>query len=347
VTGEGPAGPTASGARSISIDSNTGTAITGDHARLTQVAAGALRAPDQVPTPTRLVGLPREPVDPFVGRDTDLASLRQVSGVAVVTQAVYGLGGVGKSELALQYATRNADCHALVWWAAAEDPDGLQASLAELARRLEPAHALLGTTTDDAAGWVVQWLQAHPGWLLILDNVEERSTVAPLLAQVARHGSVIITTRRDINWRGSVRPLSLDVLTAEAAITLLASISGRPGEGVALAELAAELGYLPLALEQAGAYIAEQRIGVEKYLGLLRERPAEAFQGVDQGGQASRTIARVWDITLAAIGGREPSAAFLLEVLAYFAPNAIPRRYLTAASTDVALVDRALGVLAS
>ncbi|MEV6303842.1 tetratricopeptide repeat protein [Actinoplanes sp. NPDC051861] len=310
-----------------------------------------VRRPDEVPVPAgRLVALPRLPVSPFVGRDGDLARLRQAlsaTGTTVVGQAVFGLGGVGKSELALQYATRDGESYGLVWWAAAEDGEVLQSSLAELARRLEPAHTQAGVTTGDAATWASQWLQAHPGWLLILDNVEDQQTVSALLAQVGPFGRVIITTRRDINWRGRIRPLSLEVLEPDDAMALLVGLTGRDGEHEAAAELVAELGQLPLALEQAGAYIGEQRITITGYLALLRARPVEAFAGVDQGGQASRTIARLWDITLDAIREREPFALRLLEVLSYLAPDGIPRRYLVTLTDEQARVDRALGILAS
>ncbi|WP_430496838.1 FxSxx-COOH system tetratricopeptide repeat protein [Micromonospora trifolii] len=343
-------GPTAIGTRSIAIGTNSGTAISGDNAKVINVSVGALRAPDEVPMPARLASLPRSPADPFVGREADLQLLDQAlhgHRASVVTQAVYGLGGVGKSELALQYAARHIDVHPLIWWASAEDGEVLQESLAELARKLEPAHSLLGSTTVDAAGWAMQWLQCHSNWLLVLDNVEDHATIAAFLAQVGRHGHIVITTRRNINWRGSAKPLLLDVLTSDASVDLLVDLVGSPVEAEALADLAAELGYLPLALEQAGAYIAEQRIAVAKYLNLLRRKPAKAFLGVDEGGQASRTIARVWDITLEAIRGKDPRAEFLLRVMAYFAPDNIPRRILVADASDADAADKSLGLLAS
>jgi hypothetical protein len=224
VTDPSERGVAAEGERSIAVGTNTGIAISGDNAKIVNVAPGSLRSPERVPMPARVMGLPRSPADPFVGRQADLDLLDQElrrQGATVVTRAVFGLGGVGKSELALQYATRHADRHRLIWWASAENDETLQESLADLARSLEPAHSLLGTTTVDAARWALQWLQCHPDWLLIMDNVEERATVAGVLGQVGRHGSVIITTRRDINWRGSATPMLVDVLTAEASSELL------------------------------------------------------------------------------------------------------------------------------
>jgi len=128
VTDPSGPGPSAAGARSIGIGANTGTAISGDHARVTNVSTEVLRAPDQVPMPARLEGLPRSPADPFVGRAADLDVLEQAleqQGASVVTQAVYGLGGVGKSELALQYAARHPDRYPLIWWASRRKRRGL------------------------------------------------------------------------------------------------------------------------------------------------------------------------------------------------------------------------------
>ncbi|MBM7494026.1 hypothetical protein JOD64_005248 [Micromonospora luteifusca] len=302
--------PVASGTRAAAIGSNSGSVLTGDNNRIVQVSPGAVRTPDQVPAPTRLVFLPRVPVDPFVGREAALDGLagELERGAGVVAQVLHGLGGVGKSELALQYADRYADRYQLVWWVQAEDGERLDASLAELARRLEPAHGLLGITTSDAAGWAIQWLQCHSGWLLIFDNVEERATVAAVMGKVGRYGKIVITTRRNINWRGTARPLQIAVLSADAAVALLTELTSHTGhltELEALCELAGELGYLPLALEQAGAFIAQEHRSVREYLRLWREKPAEAFEGVDEGGDAARTIARIWDMTLDAINQRD------------------------------------------
>jgi hypothetical protein len=87
-------------------------------------------------------------------------------------------------------------------------------------------------------------------------------------------------------------------------------------------EIAAELGFLPLALDQAAAYITRTRIPLGRYLDLLRAHPARMHAAGAAGGQAQRTIARLWDITLAAIAAADASAAGLLRVLACYAPEA-------------------------
>jgi Tetratricopeptide repeat/NB-ARC domain len=346
-------GVQASGARSVAAG-ELGMALTGDNprvdARSTSLAAGAIPDPAGVAAPPGTQNLPRRPARVFVGR---AAALGQVGGVldgaatAVVTQAIYGLGGVGKSELALQHAHARQGQYTLTWWITAEDPDQLQAGLAGLAGRLCPAIALAGTTAD-AAGWATGWLQAHQGWLLVLDNVTEPADVGPLLGQLTG-GHILVTTRRDTGWDQAADPIRLDVLDPGPAADLLTTRTGQHEDASrdAAASVAEELGGLPLALDQAAAYITQTRITLAGYLDRLRQHP-QAMYAATGGGLAQRTIARIWDITIEAIGARNPGAIDLLSTLACYAPDDIPRTILAARDPVGQLAaDEALGLLAS
>ncbi|MFD0480859.1 NB-ARC domain-containing protein [Nonomuraea thailandensis] len=273
-----------------SAGDNTGISSTGDQARNIQLqakssgqspmhqAAGdlsihhdssSLRRPlphaESVPVPAGMNGLPRRPAAAFVGRDPALTALHQVledkPGTGVISQAVLGLGGVGKSELALQYAHRHRQDYELVWWIDADSPDLIRTGLAALAQALTcgiDSVAAEQATVEEAAAWALSWLAAHPGWLVIFDNVEEVADVEPYLARLV-HGHVLITTRRDIGWQHlDITPIRLELLSRPAATTLLAGLIGPPdsANARALNELAEQLGDLPLALTQAGAYIA-------------------------------------------------------------------------------------------
>ena len=202
-------------------------------------------------------------------------------------------------------------------------------------------------TTAEAAGWAVSWLQAHPGWLLILDNVSEPDDVEPLLGELT-DGHIVITTRRDTGWDRIADPVRLDVLDPGPATDLIAIRTGsRQASQDAAASIAAELGCLPLALGQAAAYITQTRITLPEYLRRLREHPAVMYAAAG-AGQAQRTIARVWDITIEAIRGRHRGAITLLHILACYAPDNIPRVVLGGRGDPGRLaVDEALGVLAS
>ena len=319
--------------------------IINDNRRI-ELAAGMVPHPAAVDLAGPVTGLPRRPVRVFEGRDEALGVLEQALGTrggAVVTQAVYGLGGVGKSELALQYATARRRDYGLTWWITAASTGQVEAGLAGLAGRLCPLVAVAGTT-GDAAGWATGWLQAHNQWLLILDNVEDPADIEPLLGQLGS-GHVIVTSRRDADWGRLADPVQLDVLDPAAATEILIVRTGQQGtaEAEAAGQIATELGFLPLALDQAAAYIVQQRISPAAYLASLRRNPARMYAA---GTDAQRTIARLWDLHITAIDDRSPAAARLLGVLAQYAPDAIPRAIL-GGNTPREDTDEALGLLAS
>ena len=289
--------------------------------------AAGLPAAGEVAAPPGTHNLPRPPARMFVGRGSALCQLHGLlagDASAVVTQAVYGLGGVGKSELALHHAVACRADYTLIWWITAEDAAQVQAGLAALTTRLCRPVATTGTTAE-AAEWATGWLQAHSGWLLILDNVDDPDDVEPLLGQLTG-GHIVITSRRDTGWDRIANPVRLDVLDPGPAADLIAARTGvcDPAGLDAAASVAAELGYLPLALDQAAAYITQTRITLAGYLQRLREHPA-AMHAAAGTGQAQRTIARVWDITIEAIRARHLAAITLLHILACYAPDNIPR----------------------
>src|ERR1700677_2445639 len=201
-----PAGQlTASGERSVAAGTVTGQLLTGDNPRVD--ARAPVLAPGSIPRPADagitagMNNLPRPPAGVFVGREGALARLDQGlsgGGSVVVTQAVYGLGGVGKSELALQHAHARRGGYVLIWWITAEDRSGIEAGLASLAGRICPELAP-AATTPEAAEWALTWLQAHTGWLLVLDDVTDPGDVEALLGQL-HGGRILLTTRRDAGW---------------------------------------------------------------------------------------------------------------------------------------------------
>jgi hypothetical protein len=300
-------------------------------ARSLVLGGGGIPRPADVTVAPGTHNLPRPPEKVFVGREEAAAQLDAGladDGSVVLTQAVVGLGGVGKSELALQYAHAQRQRYSLTWWITAEDPAQVESGLAALAGRLCPEQALAATTTE-AAEWAVTWLQAHPGWLLILDDVSEAAQVEPLLGQL-HGGHVVLTTRRDTGWERIATQVWLDMLDPVPATAFITAMTrpSNPEETQAAADIAAELGYLPLALDQAIAYIVQARVPTVRYLDLLREHPVRMYAATAAGDSVQRTIARLWDITLEAIGRANPAGVHLLRILACYASDNIPRRIL-------------------
>jgi len=281
----------------------------------------------------------------FVGRAEELDLLDKALALQgdVVVQAVHGLGGIGKSTLAARWASLNSGRYNLVWWISADTQCAIDAGLAALARVLHSN--LRALPPEMLREWAVQWLATHQGWLVVLDNVNDPNDVKALLARTAS-GRFLITSRRTTGWHGIAKPLQLGVMTEAEAIELLTKIaSRRPSDLVGAAELCKELGYLPLAIEQASAYLTETGITPRSYMNLLVKYPAEMYRASAEGGDASRTIARIWDVTLDRLAD-EPLAGQLLRILAWYAPNEIPRGLVDGAGLEFDVL-RALGRLAA
>lgn len=258
----------------MSIDSLSKVPLADTHRP--DLATGAPPSPSELDLAAPVHNLPRPPVKIFLGRKGELSSLEQALaaiGEAVITQAVYGLGGVGKSELALQYADTYRIKYRLIWWIAASEPTQIQSGLAALALRI--LSAIEATSSmQDAAQWALSWLQAHSGWLLILDDVNDLGDIESLLGQLTG-GHIILTSRRDLDWWRIASPIRLDVLDSIDAVQVITLRTGRSAEmdTKAAVKIAAELGYLPLALDQAAAYITHQHITPSEYLNRLSLQP--------------------------------------------------------------------------
>lgn len=316
----------ASGERAVAAGRDIGQVATGDF--VTQIGRATV-----LPAEALTLGAASGPVRylpgrtaQFVGRERELALLDEAFEApgGVVVHAVHGLGGVGKSTLAAQWAaTRVADLNP-VWWITAESPAQLDAGLADLGRALQPT--LAGTLPDAALRErTLQWLSTHDGWLLVLDNVTDPADIRPLLARAA-NGRFLVTTRRSAtSWRGLARTLDLDVLPLGEAVELFTRVYEGASDGVE--ELCAELGCLPLAIDQAAAYCREAGITPGAYLDLLARYPAALYAAGPEGGDAERTIARIWRVTLNRLTDT-PLAERVLRIIAWWAPEGIPRRYL-------------------
>ncbi|WP_095933165.1 FxSxx-COOH system tetratricopeptide repeat protein, partial [Streptomyces sp. Tue6028] len=345
--------PPASGDRSVSAASSSGVISTGDQARIEQrtlvVSPGALQPAVPNEAIAQLNNLPALDSRVFEGRDSALKALLKLpsAGTGIVTQTVRGMGGVGKSTLVLHHAHAClAAGHGPVWWIDASSTATISAGLASLAAAVNPVHAAL--PLDEGADWAAAWLQGRTGWLLVFDNAEEPADLQSHLGRLST-GQTLVTTRRDLPWRDLGTPLRLDTLTPEASVKVLQEITGHQADGdvAGLAELAEELGHLPLALQQAGAYLAQTRSSAASYLARLRADPADVLATTAPGDPQQRTIARLWGVTLDALHTTDPHAVELLRVLAYCAPDALPRCVLSGSLSADQDVDHALGVLAA
>jgi tetratricopeptide (TPR) repeat protein len=262
----------------------------------------------------------------FSGRSgllEDLHARLQAEATAAVvpTGALHGLGGVGKTQLVLEFAHRFASDYDVAWWVPAEQPTSATAALAALAGRLGVEE--VADQTEMVAELFDQ-LRQRDRWLLVYDNAERPDRLAVLLPPGGR-GHVLVTSRWSI-WGSQATPLRVNVLRRDESITFLSKRTGSDDQ-TALDALAELLGDLPLALEEAAAYLEETHTDVGEYLQLVRERARELF-GLEQppdGLADQRRVATIWSLSLDRVHQEASAAEALLNLCAFLAPDDIPR----------------------
>ncbi|NBC32727.1 MAG: tetratricopeptide repeat protein [Alphaproteobacteria bacterium] len=301
-------------------------------ARPAPVAEKERKVPEKPSFPIAQHNLP--PCNPdFVGREDVLAQLHEMlaagDGPAVLTQAIHGLGGIGKTQTALAYAYRHLAAYRLIWWLRADDSATLADDFGALAAPLGLDPDVVDQQKLNES--IRRTLQVTDGWLLIFDNVEDPALPRRFLPG-SGGGRALITSRRS-DWRNVARPLPLAVMAEGEGLRLLTG-GADPGtlhaaERADAAALAAELGYLPLALAQARAYTQETGRKLADYRALLaKSRPKVLARG-QAGPDYPESVARTWQISIDAAAAESPAARELLDLLAFFAPDDLPLQVLS------------------
>lgn len=237
------------------------------------------------------------------------------------TEAVHGLGGVGKTQLALEYAHRFGSDYELIWWVPADQPTSVIAALANLAGRLGIPQA---TDQIQVIDRLFDHLRGRGRWLLVYDNAERPDQLLGLLPPAG--GGHVLVTSRWAAWGAQASPLPLGVLARAESLRFLRRRTSLPDlDG--LDQLAELLGDLPLALEEAAAYLEQTQDTLPGYLDLVRQRARELFglgatAGAEQNDQ--RRVATVWSVSLDRVRTEAPAAEALLNLCAFLAPE-LPR----------------------
>ena len=288
----------------------------------------------------------------FKGRDAFLDTVRQklrhgehVSAI-VGTQTVHGLGGLGKTRAAVEFGLRHAHEYSALLFVGADQPETLEKNLAELCGPMVlnlPEHQVNDQGVRYAA--VVSWLSKNPGWFLILDNVDDAQAAAAVegLLPHLRAGHVLITSRFG-EWSGAVDRLDLEVLSPEASIEfLLERTEGNrrmeANDAVTVAELAQELDGLPLALEQAAAFIVAKQESFAGYLTRWKSREQKVRKWHDPVRMKyPQSIAVTWDASFDQLDWASRS---LLNSLCWFSPDPIPVTVWQSPRAETAIADGA------
>ncbi|MEU9513237.1 FxSxx-COOH system tetratricopeptide repeat protein [Micromonospora sp. NPDC048169] len=295
--------------------------------------AGLSSTPVDATTPSRTPAVwgnvpPRNPN--FTGRADLLALLhRQIQGgtTAVLPHALHGMGGVGKSHLAVEYVYQHQGEYDLIWWIPAERATQIGASLVELAHRM---NLTAGPDVGSARLAVQEALRLgrpYPRWLLIFDNAESPEVLLPYLP-IGGSGSIMITSRNP-QWASMARTLEVNVFSRTESVELLR----RRGPELTDEEadrLAEALGDLPLALEQAAAWRAETGMPAEEYLRLFEEKRVELLEQAPPMDY-QLPVAAAWNVSLDRLVVANPAAFRLLQVCSFLAPEPIPRTLFSGA----------------
>ena len=273
---------------------------------------------------------PRNPV--FTGRDEMLAEVgRSLADGPVAVVAVRGLGGMGKSQVALEYAHRMRSCgrYRVAGWVRADSAVTVAEDLAAMA-------PLLGLPADGPAGEVaasvVATLGSRRDWLVVFDNAQAPGDLAGMLPRGVGH---VMITSRNRAWSGVASQLDLEVFSRAESVVFLCKRSGRD-EPDAAGDLAGELGDLPLALAQAAAYIDARAVTIGGYLALYRD-PALARrlrrESLDSN-EYPASVARTWLLNIGRLSAEHPAAVELLRLCAFLDPDDIDLDVLAAGATE-------------
>ncbi|WP_370968356.1 FxSxx-COOH system tetratricopeptide repeat protein [Amycolatopsis sp. cg9] len=260
----------------------------------------------------------------FTGRRELLDQLGERLGAgttAVLPAALHGMGGIGKTQMAVEYIYRHLQDYDIVWWIQATQATQIRKSLTELAQHLGLPGADEAITAVPAVREALRLGRPYRRWLLVFDSAEDPEMVRPFFP-VDGPGQILVTSRNP-GWAGIARPLEVAVFQRDESKNLLGL--RRAGLADEDSDLIAEkLGDLPLAIEQAAAWLAETGMPAEEYLRLFDEKVTEILD-TSAPSDYEVSVAAAWNVSFDELSSRSPAAHQLLQVCAFFAPEPIAR----------------------
>ncbi len=314
---------------------------------LTVVAEASISEQETVPDAHQSASFPlwtvpylRNPF--FTGRSELLDQLHQQLTDTTTTrraaltqpQAIKGLGGIGKTQIAVEYAYRSRDLYACIFWLNAATEEALIASFAKIAEVLLPSFTAKNETDQKKLVKAIkQWLeQFEHRWLLIFDNVEDVSGLHEYLPQRG-NGSILLTTRA--NAPGSLAAsIEVEKMGWMEGTELLLRRTQRfdqvsDEERNEAGNIVIALDHFPLALDQAGAYIEETKCRFVDYLEMYQDhRKALLARRGTQATNYPDSVATTWSLSFQKVEQANPAAAELLRLCAFLAPDRIPEELI-------------------
>jgi hypothetical protein len=295
----------------------------GDEALMSPLAPGHVRDVERLPQVWGDIP-PRNPN--FTGRESLLSELHGRLAVdretAVLPHALHGMGGVGKSQVAIEYVHRYRGDYDLIWWIPSEHSGQILSALTDLAHRLELDLSREAITAVPAVREALSTNTTRfANWLLVFDNAESLPEVRPYFP-TGGTGHILVTSRNP-EWAAVTRSLEVDVFTRGESKTFLMKRTPELTESEAN-RLAEALGDLPLAIEQAAAWRVATGMPVNEYLRLLEEKRIELLE-LGQSPDYEISVAAAWNVSLDKLEAVNEAALQLLQVCSFFAPEPISR----------------------
>lgn len=308
----------------------------------TEAEAELYRAASQAPPKIHNLPFPQNPF--FTGREAQLVRLNQLlrdNGSVAISQSVSisGLGGIGKTQLALEYAHRSyPSIYRAVFWVNAADEATLQESYNDLARLLELQER--NERESDQHVLVKQWLERHTDWLLIMDNADDLELARSFFPKAnqkhkSRQGHILLTTRSHIVGNIVANQIEIDKMEPDEGLSFLLRRTNKLGADTNVREAVAMLVELldghPLALDQAGAYIEETGVSFTEYVAryqkerryLLNRRKSQVSKYSDH----PEPLAMTFELCFQRAREWHPLATDILSFCAFLQPDAIPEEF--------------------
>ena len=288
---------------------------------------GETAAPETRPPAVWNLPYPRN--ENFTGRAGALADINTkftARAAAERVQVVIGPGGIGKTQLAVEYAYKHRWDYDLIWWLVAEDVAGLTLAYAQLGQQLGLKFSE-DNSSDDIRHVVRQVLNQRSRWLLIFDGAITPQQVAPFLPPKPIAGNVLITSRNP-NWSDVGGIVPLGPLKRGESIALLRKRTKRNDTNESASKLSQALGDLPIALNQAAAVIDKSHISFTAYLARFEQLWAELLQKGIRLDQQPDAVAMTWELSIRQLESTSPAGMDLLNLCAFLAPQPIKRSFL-------------------
>ena len=313
--------------------------VKGMYLRISYLIIAELRQPiegssdQQPPTDNFVVPYQRNPW--FTGRKTLLESLAQKLSEQSSKKynhriALYGMGGIGKTQTALEYVYSHRDAYKRIYWITAVD----QASLLSDYQKIAWKAGLKGLPSlkpIEVAEKVLIWLRQEESWLLVIDNLDDIDVIVGFLPENGPQNHTLITTRNPNSDGIPAEGLEVPLLNVLDSIDLLSTLShieisteSETAESLQTRQIVEELGCLPLAIEQAAAYVREVAGDFSTFLDDYRRNHKDVHQWVSQGYRSyPHSVATTWFMSFNIVQRNHPQAAKLFQLLSFLNPDGV------------------------